>query len=248
MIVGLYILGAVVALLAMNCLIGFAVRIRSENLVRSRLADHPFLAITYDDGPSEFMTPRVLDLLDEWNAVATFFVVGRQVAERPEMIERIRSFGHEIGWHSSRHLNAWRSLPVRAVRDVRDMPVMFRNGEHHPDLFRPPYGKATLLTLIAMRRQRQSYAPWTVVSGDTHGTLPSISEVVKQVEQAGGGIVLMHDHDREGQPHGEREEFVLQLTSALLSLARARKWPVLPVSDLAGLRETGKTGEAEPGA
>ena len=75
---------------------------------------------------------------------------------------------HEIGWHSSRHLNAWRSLPVRAVRDVRDMPVMFRNGEHHPDLFRPPYGKATLLTLLAMRRQRQSYAPWTVVSGDTH--------------------------------------------------------------------------------
>ena len=236
MLVGLSILAVVVAVVGLHFLVGIVVRLRMEKHVRTMLASTPFLAITYDDGPSSVMTPKVLELLGEWKAIATFFVVGKQVEKRPEVLQRIVSEGHELGWHTNAHLNAWRTNPIRAMRDVLSMPKVLLDSPARPRFFRAPYGKATLLTILAMRNLQQKYASWTVVTGDTNGDLPRASEIIGMVERAGGGIVLMHDHDRAFQDQEEREEFVLDLTRRLLQLAHDRQWPVLPMTAILGLK------------
>ena len=78
------------------------------------------LALTYDDGPSEVVTPALLDLLHRRSARATFFMLGRQAKRYPEIAERIVHDGHAVGCHSAEHLNAWNTLPAAAVADIRD--------------------------------------------------------------------------------------------------------------------------------
>ena len=74
------------------------------------------LALTFDDGPSRW-TPAVLDLLAEQDARATFFVVGRYVQERPELVERMTREGHEVGNHTFDHIDAAHERDEAVVRD-----------------------------------------------------------------------------------------------------------------------------------
>lgn len=72
--------------------------------------------MTYDDGPET--TPELLDLLREHDVKALFFLVGKRVAARPEMVKRMEQEGHAICWHSRSHKNLWRSNPLRALLDL----------------------------------------------------------------------------------------------------------------------------------
>ena len=71
--------------------------------VSSVPVDGPYIALTFDDGPSEKLTPRLLDLLAQHHIHATFFVIGENVAQHPEIVKRAASEGHEIGNHSFTH-------------------------------------------------------------------------------------------------------------------------------------------------
>src|SRR5437660_6076073 len=70
-----------------------------------RTADPRKLAITFDDGPNPAMTPRLLDLLDQYNAKATFFVIGKFVQECPDLTREIHARGHVLGNHTQTHPN-----------------------------------------------------------------------------------------------------------------------------------------------
>src|SRR3982075_963025 len=67
--------------------------------------DGPYIAMTFDDGPSEKLTPKLLDLLAAHHIKATFFVIGENVTEHPEIVARAAREGHEIGNHSWSHPN-----------------------------------------------------------------------------------------------------------------------------------------------
>src|SRR5439155_27076158 len=67
--------------------------------------DGPYIAMTFDDGPSATLTPKLLDLLAAHHIKATFFVIGENVAEHPEIVARAAREGHEIGNHSWSHPN-----------------------------------------------------------------------------------------------------------------------------------------------
>ena len=218
-------------LVAMHFGPGMVVRLYAERGARRNSKADPYLALTYDDGPSDHMTPRVLALLQEFNARATFFVVGRQVEKRPEVIDRIRMEGHAVGWHSRSHLNGWKSGPISGFRDVRGMPDQLTDQDRKVRLFRPPYGKLTFLGLIAMWINRQRFIPWTFVSGDTFISLPDMSEMLAEVERQNGGIILMHDHDRSQARTPEVETYLLGFTRALLELAADKGWPVITLDE-----------------
>lgn len=222
----------VILLVTMHIGSGVAVRLIAERKVRKKASTGPYLALTYDDGPSDHMTTRILDLLKEFDARATFFVVGRQVDQRPEMLERIRMAGHAIGWHSRSHLNAWKSGPISGFHDVRDMPAQLAHEDRRVGLYRPPYGKTTFLGLVAMWANRQRFAPWTFVSGDTFDRLPDVSQLLDQVEKQNGGVILMHDHDRSQVRTPEVEKFLLGFTRGLLELAAEKKWPVMTMDEV----------------
>ncbi len=128
--------------------------------------------------------------------------------------------GHEIGCHSQNHLNAWRNWPWKALKDVK---AGFKSLEQYcinqNPPFRPPYGKITLPIWLVIKFRKSCFGWWTYDSGDTHEVLPDVNDVVESVARQGGGVVLLHDFDREGYEAIEREKFVLELTEALLQLA-----------------------------
>ncbi|MCK4345957.1 MAG: polysaccharide deacetylase family protein, partial [Bacteroidales bacterium] len=65
--------------------------------------------LTFDDGPDPEVTPWVLDLLNQYNAKATFFCLGKNVERHPDIFQRIKDEGHAVGNHSYSHLDGWRT-------------------------------------------------------------------------------------------------------------------------------------------
>jgi peptidoglycan/xylan/chitin deacetylase (PgdA/CDA1 family) len=198
------------------------------NRVRKEVIKNRILALTYDDGPSSTVTPQLLDLLERRRARATFFMLGRHAQQYPHVVDRVIKEGHDVGCHSDQHLNAWKALPWEAVADIdagyeRLSPWIQANG-----MFRPPHGKMTLPTYWSIRRRGAPVWWWTIDSEDTYGTLPSVSQVADRLRNEGGGIVLMHDLDRT-QP---RNDFVLEVTTALLDVADRESFKVVPLSQL----------------
>jgi peptidoglycan/xylan/chitin deacetylase (PgdA/CDA1 family) len=194
--------------------------------LREEFIKNRTLALTYDDGPCPVMTPQVLDLLQKKSAHATFFMLGRQAQSYGEIAQRVVREGHTVGCHTSRHLNAWKTLPSAAVSDIRDGYEQLAPWVAEDGMFRPPYGKMTLPTYNEIRRRCASVWWWTVDSGDTNEVLPRIGDIADAVCKQGGGIVLMHDLDR-GQ---QRNRFVLELTEALLDIAKRESIRVNPLT------------------
>jgi peptidoglycan/xylan/chitin deacetylase (PgdA/CDA1 family) len=198
------------------------------NRVRREVIDRRILALTYDDGPSSALTLPLLDLLQRHGARATFFMLGRHAQQHPQIADRVIKEGHDIGCHSDQHLDAWKALPWQAVADIdagyeRLSPWISPDG-----MFRPPHGKMTLPTYWSIRRRGAPVWWWTIDSGDTREVLPTPGQVADRVRREGGGIVLMHDLDRT-QP---RNEFVLELTAALLDVAQRESFKVAPLRDI----------------
>jgi len=196
------------------------VKLAEVRALRRRCRLTRTLVLTYDDGPGAELTPAILKLLAGANARATFFPTARSALANPELLSQVAAAGHEIGCHSARHLHAWKAAPWSTVRDVDDGFGALARWVARDGLYRPPYGKITLPTWWAVRRQRAVFAWWTVDSGDTYATLPDPRAVVAAVRGDGGGVVLLHDFDRDPATRSARHAHVLNTTAMLLELAR----------------------------
>ncbi len=196
--------------------------------LRSEIAKKRILILTYDDGPSVEATPQLLDLLKSRNASATFFMLGRNAEQHPNIVDRVIQEGHDVACHSSQHLNAWKVLPGKAVADIRAGYDQLSRWISSSAMYRPPYGKMTLPTYMELRQRQAPVWWWTVDSGDTNRVLPQVASIVDAVRKNGGGIVLMHDLERTPQ----RTQYVLDLTAALLDVAKQESLRVVPLREL----------------
>jgi len=144
--------------------------------------------LTFDDGPLPEVTPQVLDLLDDYEAKASFFMVGENAARSPALVEEIFKRGHRVGNHGHNHLNGWKTPDKVYVDNVK------KAAEHIPSkLFRPPYGK------IKPRQARLlsgdfKIVMWSVLSGDfdRKKTPEQCFEAVKNNLKP-GAVVVFHD-------------------------------------------------------
>ena len=214
------------------CAIPYTVRLFSELDLRRRCRKERVLVLTYDDGPGEETTPKLLDLLDQHQAKATFYLVGKNVQIKGSILPRMQRAGHDLASHSQNHLNGWKVTPWRSLKDVLQGFSTLKRTNIDFALFRPPYGKINLLTWLAAARQRIHLGWWTIVSGDTCANLPDVASIVAMAERDGGGVVLMHDFDRSE----ERFFYVLDLTARLLDLAESRGWKVMTQRELLRIR------------
>jgi len=157
--------------------------------------DGPFIAMTFDDGPSAKLTPQLLDILAAHHIRATFFVIGKNVVEYPEVLQRAVREGHEIGNHSWSHpaFKKMRDDSVRAELQTTDDAIKAAIGTR-PVLMRPPYGS------ITARQKQWIYGEfgyrtilWDVDPLDWKrpGSAVVTSRIVRETRP--GSIILAHD-------------------------------------------------------
>ena len=125
------------------------------------------LAITFDDGPNPAITPKLLDLLDRYNAKATFFLIGRYVRECPELVKEIIARGHSVGNHTETHPNLLWLPPTQVRVELR----LCHNAICHalgspPKWFRPPFGMRNPWVIPAARDLGYRTVMWTLIPGD----------------------------------------------------------------------------------
>ena len=201
------------------------VGLAQRSWLRRRCARTGHLVLSYDDGPGTRLTPQLLDCLADREARATFFPLGNRAREAPSVLDRMAAASHEVGCHGYSHVNAAECPRGAAAQDI-DLGYRALAPWVDPrGIFRPPYGKLSGESWRAVRRRGAPLGWWTVDSGDALLEPPRMEPVLAAVERGGGGVVLMHDFDRD-PPEPERERFVLELTAALLDLADRRRWTV----------------------
>ncbi len=124
------------------------------------------MALTFDDGPTADLTADVVDLLDERGIVATFFVIGELVEQRPAVVRKMLASGHEVGNHSYDHLSAATASASETDRSIeRGRAVIERVTGASPAWYRPPKGHVTGAVLATTARTGQSIAMWSLTRG-----------------------------------------------------------------------------------
>jgi peptidoglycan/xylan/chitin deacetylase (PgdA/CDA1 family) len=152
------------------------------------------IALTYDDGPNDPHTLRLLDVLAKHDVRATFFLIGRYVHERPEIVQQIVQAGHVVGNHTFTHP----LLTFKSAGEIREELANCRDtlqgaiGEHS-NLFRPPFGGRRPAVLSTARELGLEPVMWNVTGYDWSAPPAAAIElnVAKQIR--GGDIILLHD-------------------------------------------------------
>ena len=152
------------------------------------------LALTYDDGPNDPHTLRLLEVLAKHDVRATFFLIGRHVEYRPDIVRSVVQAGHVVGNHTFTHPNLIFASPQRTRQELQQCDQALRDavGEHSR-LFRPPFGGRRPGTLQLARSLGLDPVMWNVTGWDWSGKpAGSIEQKVgKQIR--GGDVILLHD-------------------------------------------------------
>lgn len=156
-----------------------------------RMEDSESVYITFDDGPTPGVTEWILATLAKYDAKATFFVLGKNIEQYPDLYEKIVKAGHRVGNHTYSHQRGWGMSVERYVEDVD-----FAAGAIHSTLFRPPYARVTpsQLNIIA---KRYKIVMWSLLSFDYNRKLHReicARRVLRDVR--GGDIILFHDSEK----------------------------------------------------
>ena len=144
--------------------------------------------LTYDDGPHPEITPRVLEILDEFDAKATFFCVGENVEKYPDTYAAIIEKGHRTGNHSHNHLNGWKTKNKDYFDNVARCRELVRSK-----LFRPPFGRIKPSQARVLRRDYK-IVMWSVLSRDFDKNVSPeqcLQNVIRFTKP--GSVVVFHD-------------------------------------------------------
>lgn len=220
-VIVILLLGVLAALVWASADIGSGVYLKA--LCRAESADK-VVALTFDDGPDADSTPRVLDLLKRYDVRATFFVVGEQARQNPELIHRMVAEGHTVAGHSYYHLpqsTLWSSQ--RYTEELfRCNDVVARVTGLRMRLYRPPFGVTNPPIARAVKNLRLIPVGWSVRSLDT--MTKNSDRVVDRVMRGlrGGDVILLHD----------RLENSEELLEKLLTALRTQHYTTATVDEL----------------
>jgi peptidoglycan-N-acetylglucosamine deacetylase len=175
------------------------------------------LALTFDDGPDPVWTGRLLDLLGELDARATFFVIAPRAAAHPELVARIAREGHTIGLHCDQHVrHSWRQVEWGRQDTARAL-AMLQDVSVRPTLWRTPWGDLAAWSERVAAEQGLELVGWTVDTHDWRGDSGDQMVAAAAPRLKDGAIVLAHD----GIGPGARRDHASE-TLRFVSLAAAR--------------------------
>jgi peptidoglycan/xylan/chitin deacetylase (PgdA/CDA1 family) len=194
------------------------------------------LCLTYDDGPNPAWTPALLDLLDEHDAKATFFLIGKWSEREPELIREVVARGHAIGNHTFTHP----TMPAKSDERIREELDACREAVEAAGvtfstiagrmLMRPPYGRRRPGTLRVLKEKGYLGITWSVTGFDWEEKLTT-EKITKNCLKAGeGDVILLHD-GFDQHPAYDRSRSV-ETTRNLLEHYRPQGYDFVTVPDL----------------
>ena len=146
--------------------------------------------LTFDDGPTPRITEQILDILDNYDAKATFFCLGNNAELYPDLVEEILRRGHAIGNHSYNHTRGWLTTTDNYMASA------YKAGQFLPytRLFRPPYGRIAVREVRRMRSQGWRVVMWNNISEDYDLRISpqrGAQKVTRHIHP--GNIIVFHD-------------------------------------------------------
>ncbi len=200
------------------------------------------IALTFDDGPHEEVTPQILDHLDLYNAKATFFCIGEKVAAHPELVAEIVRRGHSVENHSYHHRTLFAfNGPKRLKRDIMNAQKAIQDAAFGvaPRFFRAPFGFRSPFLGAILRKLALQHVAWTRRGYDT--TCGNPDTVLNRLSRnlAAGDILLLHDSNTRRTATGHL--LVLEVLPRLLALCEHKQLHSVSLSMIFHDRSTATT-------
>jgi peptidoglycan/xylan/chitin deacetylase (PgdA/CDA1 family) len=182
------------------------------------------ISITFDDGPNREFTPKVLQLLKDYNAKGSFFCIGKHVKKYPDLLKKMHSEGHDIGNHSYTHSNfiGFKITDGWLMELKNTDQAIFNVTGKKTSLFRPPFGVTTPHLAKAIKVTGHKVIGWNIRPFDT--TLKNRETILKRITNRvkPGSVILMHDNH-------EQIEYVLE---QLLQFLKKQDYEMVTINDL----------------
>lgn len=189
------------------------------------------IALTYDDGPNDPHTLRLLEVLAKYNVHATFFLIGRYVQQRPEIAREILQSGHIIGNHTFTHplLTFLSEAQIEQELSACQAALQDATGRS-PRLFRPPFGGRRPAVFRVARKQELEPIMWNVTGYDWNA--PPAPEIEKKVtsQTRGGDVILLHDGGHK-QFGADRSQTVIA-TDRLISTYKPQEYEFVTIPEM----------------
>lgn len=178
------------------------------------------MALTFDDGPNDPHTMHLLDVLAQHQAKATFFLIGKYIRQRPDIVRAIRAAGHAIANHTESHPNLIFASAARLRRELESCRKALEDATgESTSWFRPPFGGRRPNVLRMVRRLGMEPVMWSVTGFDWKAKSADeiVRTVVRQIDtrsHSQSEIVLLHDGGH--QAFGTDRQFTVEATRVLL--------------------------------
>jgi peptidoglycan/xylan/chitin deacetylase (PgdA/CDA1 family) len=191
------------------------------------------LALTYDDGPNDPQTFRLLEVLARHNVRATFFLIGRYVNRSPDIARELVRAGHAVGNHTFSHPNLifTSALQTKLQLQACDQALTDAVGEHSR-LFRPPFGGRRPSTLRIARALGLEPVMWNITGWDWKRKPAEYVERRVSQQICGGNVILLHDGDHEAFG-ADRSQTVIA-TDRLIARYKADGYVFVTVPEMMG--------------
>lgn len=145
--------------------------------------------LTFDDGPVPGLTDWILEVLEKFNAKATFFCVGANVLKHPDLFNKVKEAGHTVANHTMFHTKGLGTSVEQYLRETEECRALVGNN-----LFRPPYGKIKRSQFRELMARGYRVVLWDVISYDYEKIEPRECAVKVIRNCRPGSIVLFHDN------------------------------------------------------
>jgi len=189
------------------------------------------LALTYDDGPNDTHTPRLLETLARHDVHATFFLIGRYVRQRPDLVREIVRAGHIVGNHTFTHPLLIFKSDAATRKELASCRAALEDAIGQPsNLFRPPFGGRRPATLRIARELGLEPVMWNVTGYDWNAPPAAVIEKKVTSQIRGGDVILLHDGD-DKQMGADRSQTVLA-TDHLITRYRSEAYEFVTISQM----------------
>ena len=189
------------------------------------------IALTYDDGPNDPYTLKLLDVLAKHNVRATFFMIGRYVQQRADIARAVAQAGHVIGNHTFTHpLLTFKSEAHTRAQLVDCRQALEDAVGEHSNLFRPPFGGRRPATLKIARELGLQTVMWNVTGYDWNAPPAAVIEKKVTRQMRGGDVILLHDGGHRSMGI-DRAQTVLA-TDNLIQRYRDQAYEFVTVEDM----------------